>query len=587
MVAKLISFIILTALACAENPATQPDFRLAPNPCRELRGIDNSKPVQAKQGIVVSTNELASRVGVEIMKKGGNAVDAAIAVAFALAVTHPAAGNLGGGGFMMVRLKDGKTLAIDYREVAPAAAHRDVYLDRSANLKNGDGGSLIGYRASGVPGTVRGMELALRKYGSGKLSWSQLIEPARRLAANGFIVNAKLAASLRDHKGHLSRYSEGRRIYFKGEQTLRAGELFRQADLSRTLRRLQLNGPDEMYTGQTARAIAKSMKDNKGLISAADLRAYSAKEREPVRGSYRGFEIVSMPPPSSGGAILIEMLNVLEGYDLTKLDWGSADRHHLLAETMRRAFADRAEHFGDPDFVKVPLLRLMDKKYAAELRAKIDLAKATPSEEVSAGGFVANESEETTHFAVVDKDGNAVANTYTLNNSYGSGVVIDGTGILMNNEMDDFAVQPGKPNLNGLTQGEKNAVAPRKRPLSSMAPSFVMRKDGSLWFTVGSPGGPTIINTLLQVITNVVDYEMNIQQAIDAPRIHHQWLPDAIRYEPFGLSGDTRNILLARGQKFSEPSYMGDTQGIMIESGTNVRLGATDPRISDGLAIGY
>jgi len=575
--ARISSMLVVLFLFLADLPVRTFSFA---NPTER-------QPIRAQHAMVASTSENASRVGVEIMRRGGNAVDAAIAVAFALAVVHPAAGNLGGGGFMMVRLKDGRTVAIDYREAAPAAAHRDVYLDARGNLKNGEGGSLIGYRAPGVPGTVRGLELALKKYGSGRLSWSQLIEPAYQLAANGFVVNARLAGSLREHKDHLSRYSGARRIYFKGEQTLREGELFRQADLARTLQRLQLNGPDEMYGGQTARAIAKSMKDNKGLISAADLRTYFAKEREAVRGLYRGFEIVSMPPPSSGGAILIEMLNVLEGYDLTKFDWGSADRHHLLAETMRRAFADRAEHFGDADFVKVPLLRLIDKKYAAELRKKIDLTKATPSEHVRADGFVANESEETTHFAVVDKEGNAVANTYTLNNSYGSGVVIEGTGILMNNEMDDFAVQPGKPNLNGLTQGEKNAIAPRKRPLSSMAPTFVLRKDGSLWFTVGSPGGPTIINTLLQVIINVVDYEMNIQQAIDAPRIHHQWLPDAIRYEPFGLSGDTRNILLARGQKFSEPSYMGDAQGIVIESGTNIRLGATDPRLSDGLAVGY
>ena len=546
------------------------------------------EPVRARHGIVASTNEVASRVGVDIMKRGGNAVDAAIAVAFALAVTHPAAGNLGGGGFMMIRLKNGKTTAIDYREMAPAAAHRNVYLDKNGNVIKGEGGSIVGYRAPGVPGTVRGMELALKKYGSGKLSWAQLVEPARRLATNGFRVTHSLSRSLRANDDYLSQYAETKRIYLNNGKFYNEGDLFVQTDLGATFARLQQRGPNEFYEGQTARLIVDDLKRNNGLITLADMRGYIAKEREPVRGMYRGYEIVSMPPPSSGGAVLIEMLNILEGYDLKKVDWASSDRYHLMTESMRRAFADRAEYMGDTDFVKVPIAGLIDKKYAAQLRNTIHPERASTSEQVKAGRPVGYESDETTHFTVVDSEGNAVANTYTLNNSYGSAVVAKGTGVLMNDEMDDFAAKPGTPNLYGLIQGERNAVAPRKRPLSAMTPTFVLRKDGSLWFTVGSPGGPTIINTAFCVITNVIDYGMNIQQAIDAPRIHHQWLPDELVYEPFGLSGDTQRALTARGHKLiDKPRYLGDCEGIMIEEKTGIRLGATDPRRSDGPAVGY
>jgi gamma-glutamyltranspeptidase/glutathione hydrolase len=559
------------------------------------------EPVRARHGVVASTNEVASKVGVDIMKRGGNAVDAAIAVAFALAVTHPAAGNLGGGGFMMIRLKNGRTTAIDYREMAPAAATRNVYLDKNGNVIQGEGGSIEGYRAAGVPGTVRGMELALKKYGSGKLSWAQLVEPARGLAANGFTVTRSLARSLRtrreiargdevieeDHY-YLAKYPETKRIYLNNGNFYNEGDIFRQPDLAATFARLQRGGPNEFYEGQTARMIAADMKRNNGLMTLDDLRGYVAKEREPLRGNYRGYEIVSMPPPSSGGAVLIEMLNILEGYDLKKIDWASSDRYHLMTEAMRRAFADRAEYMGDTDFVKVPIAGLVDKKYAAQLRSTINNERASSSEQVKAGKPLGYESEETTHFTVVDSEGNAVANTYTLNNSYGSAVVAKGTGIIMNDEMDDFAAKPGTPNLYGLIQGERNAVAPRKRPLSAMTPTFVLRKDGSLWFTVGSPGGPTIINTVLDVITNVIDYNMNIQQAIDAPRIHHQWLPDELVYEPYGLSGDTLKALQARGHKLiKKPRYLGDCEGIMIEEKTGIRLGATDPRRSDGLAVGY
>ncbi len=545
------------------------------------------EPVRARNGIVASTNEIASRVGVDILKRGGNAVDAAIAVAFALAVTHPAAGNLGGGGFMMIRLRNGRTTAIDYREMAPAAATRNIYLDKNGKVIEGEGGSIEGYRAAGVPGTVRGMELALKKYGSGKLTWTQLIEPARRLAANGFMVNYALARSLRGSRDYLSKYAETKRIYLNNGKFYNEGEIFVQPELAATFWRLQKLGANEFYEGQTARLIVEDAKRHKGLITAEDMHGYVPKEREPLRGNYRGYEIVSMPPPSSGGAVLLEMLNILEGYDFKKMDWASSDRYHLMTEAMRRAFADRAEYMGDTDFVKVPIAGLIDKKYAAQLRNTIDSERASSSEQVRAGKPVGYESDETTHFTVVDAEGNAVSNTYTLNNSYGSAVVAKGTGVIMNDEMDDFAAKPGTPNLYGLIQGERNSVAPHKRPLSAMTPTFVLRKDGSLWFTVGSPGGPTIINTVLDVITNVIDYGMNIQQAIDAPRIHHQWLPDELVAEPYGLSGDTQKALLARGHKLAKPRYLGDCEGIMIEEKTGMRLGATDPRRSDGLAVGY
>ena len=545
------------------------------------------EPVRGKHGMIASTNELASNVGVAIMKRGGNAVDAAIAVAFMLAVTHPAAGNLGGGGFMMIRLKDGRTTAIDYREMAPAAAHRDVYLDKNGKLIEGEGGSLVGYRAAGVPGTVRGMELALKKYGSGKLTWAQLIEPARWHAANGITVTYSLARSLRSSKDYLSTYPETKRIYLNGGTLHKEGALFRQPELAATFARLQRFGPNEFYEGETARLIAADMKRNNGLMTLDDLRGYVAKERSPLRGKYRDHEIISMPPPSSGGAVLLEMLNILEGFDLRKLEPSSSDRYHLMAEAMRRAFADRAEYMGDTDFVKVPVAGLIDKSYAKTLRSTIKTDRASTSAEVRAGRPAGYESEDTTHFAVVDAEGNAVANTYTLNDSYGSSATVKGAGILLNNEMDDFAAKPGTPNMYGLIQGERNAVAPRKRPLSAMTPTIVLRKDGTLWFTIGSPGGPTIINTVLCVITNVIDYDMNIQQAIDAPRIHHQWLPDELTGEPYGLSGDTQRALTARGHALAKQRVLGDAEGIMIEEKTGVRLGATDPRRSDGQAVGY
>ncbi len=581
---RSLSAVLLLALVLASAPNVS---RL-----RVLRQAvaASRQPVRAPHGMVASTSRIASEVGVDILKRGGNAVDAAIAVAFAEAVTHPAAGNIGGGGFMMIRLKNGKSTAIDYREMAPAAANRNVYLDKNGELIKGEGSSIVGYRAAGVPGTVRGMELALKKYGSGKLTWAQLIEPARKLAFDGFPLSYGYARALRSEENSklLGLYDESRRIYLKDGKFYNEGEYLRQTDLAATLTRLQQKGPNEFYEGLTAQLITDDMKSHNGLITMADMHNYVAKEREPLHSTYRGYEIISMPPPSSGGAVLIEMLNILEGYDLKPLGWSSSDRYHLMTEAMRRAFADRAEYMGDTDFVKVPVTGMINKQYAATLRQTISNDHASTSAQVRAGKPMGYESEETTHFTVVDAEGNAVANTYTLNGGFGSGVTAKGTGILLNNEMDDFAAKPGTPNLFGLIQGENNAVAARKRPLSAMTPTFVLRKDGTLWFAVGSPGGPTIINTVLQVITNIIDYDMNIQQAIDAPRIHHQWLPDEIAYEPLGLSADTKRALEARGhQLVNKPRYMGDAEGIMIEEKTGVRLGANDPRGADSAAVGY
>ncbi|MFN2455004.1 MAG: gamma-glutamyltransferase [Pyrinomonadaceae bacterium] len=577
-----LAFILapLAPLHCGSNSAPPSLFSAA------VRAASR-EPVRAQHGMVASTSRIASEVGRDVMKQGGNAVDAAIATAFALAVTYPAAGNLGGGGFMMIRLRNGTTTAIDYREMAPASATRNIYLDRKGDLIKGEGSSTVGYRAAGVPGTVRGMELALKKYGSGKLTWAQLIEPARRLAADGFTLRNSLARGLRGDRELLGKYEDSRRIFLNNGKFYGEGDTLRQPELASTLARLQRGGAREFYEGETARLIAADMKRHNGLMTLEDLKNYVAKERVPLRGSYRGYEIISMPPPSSGGAVLLEMLNILEGYDLAKMNPFSSEKDHLVIEAMRRAFADRAEYMGDTDFVKVPVSGLIDKAYAANLRAGINAEHASTSAEVRAGKPTGYESEETTHFTIVDAQGNAVSNTYTLNGGFGSGVTAKGTGVLLNNEMDDFAAKPGVPNAYGLIQGERNAVAPHKRPLSAMTPTFVMRKDGTLWFAVGSPGGPTIINTVLQVISNIVDYNMNIQQAIDAPRIHHQWLPDEIVYEPYGLSGDTVRALQSRGHKLTErPRNMGDAHGIMIEEKTGVRLGASDSR-NDGAPAGY
>jgi gamma-glutamyltranspeptidase/glutathione hydrolase len=545
------------------------------------------EPVRAAHAMVASTDRTASQIGLDILKRGGNAVDAAVAVAFVLAVIYPSAGNLGGGGFMMVRRNVGAATAIDYRETAPAAAKRDMFVGPDGKLIQGEDSSLQGYRAAGVPGTVAGMALALNKFGSGKLSLAELIEPARKMAAEGFVVTHRTAKLLEDHEKLLGPFPDSRRIFLRDGKFFREGERLRQPELAATLGRLQKKGAREFYEGETAHLISEDMRSHGGLITLDDLREYAAKERVPLRGNYRGYEIITMPPPSAGGAVLIEMLNILEGFDLKKLHPFSADRYHLLVEAMRRGYADRAEYFGDADFVSVPIAGMIDKGYAERQRATIKLDRATPSSEIGGGKPAGYESNETTHFTVVDAAGNAVANTYTLNGWFGSGVVARGTGVLLNNEMDDFTSKPGAPNLYGAIQSERNAIAPKKRPLSSMTPTFVARPDGNLFFTIGSPGGTTITNTVMQVIANIIDHGMNIQEAIDAPHIHHQWLPDEIVEEPLGLSPETRRALEARGHYFApEPRNMSDLQGIMIESQTKTRLGGSDSR-NDGVAIGY
>jgi len=545
------------------------------------------EPVRARHGMVASTERIASQIGVDVMKRGGNAVDAAVAVAFALAVVYPSAGNLGGGGFMMIRRNDGTATAIDYRETAPAAATRDMYVGPDGELLKGESSSILGYRASGVPGTVAGMAFALKKYGSGKLTWSELIEPARRLAVDGFVVTHRTEKRLEDYQAILSRFADSRRVFLREGKLYREGEILRQPELAATLGRLQKKGPREFYEGKTARLIAEDMQHNGGLITRQDLRDYTPKERVPLRGSYRGYGIISMPPPSSGGAVLIEMLNILEGFDLQKLHPFSSEYYHLLVEAMRRAYADRAKYMGDTDFSSIPIEGLIEKAYAQRQRSTINPQRASSSSEIGAGKPTGYESTETTHFTIVDAAGNAVSNTYTLNLWFGSGVVAKGTGVLLNNEMDDFASKPGEPNSYGAIQSERNAVAPQKRPLSSMTPTFVLRPDGTLYFAIGAKGGTTITNTVLQIISNVIDHGMNMQEAIDSPHIHHQWLPDEILDEPLGLSADTRRALEARGHRFAtKPNYMGNAQGIMIEEKTGMRLGASDAR-EDGAAVGY
>lgn len=540
------------------------------------------EPARGRHGMVASSDEYASQVGVEILQRGGNAVDAAVAVGFALAVTHPAAGNLGGGGFMLIRLADGRTVAIDYREVAPAGAHRDLYLDKDGKII--EDASLLGYRAAGVPGTVAGLHLALEKYGT--LKWADVLEPARKLAADGFVVSPALAESLK-RADALAQFPESKRIFLRDGKHYEKDEIFRQPELAETLARLQKEGPREFYEGRTARLIAEDMKNNDGLITLDDLKAYRPAVREPLRGTYRGHEIITMPPPSSGGVALLEMLNVLEQYNLTALGHDSPEKCHLLIEAMRRAFADRAEFLGDPDFVKIPVVGLTSKSYAAQLAKGIDLRRATPSAQLRHGAPAAYESPQTTHFSVVDAAGNAVANTYTLNTGYGSCVTVRGAGFLLNNEMDDFTSKPGSPNVFGLIQGERNAIAPRKRPLSSMTPTIVL-KDGKLFLVIGTPGGPTIINTVLQTLVNVVDHGMNVRQAIEAPRFHHQWLPDTVAYEASGLPDAARAALESKGHVLGpKPRILGDAQGIMVDPKTGMRYGASDPRGGFGKAVGY
>jgi gamma-glutamyltranspeptidase / glutathione hydrolase len=554
-------------------------------PCMEE--ASTRQPLHAKNGMVACTREAASRIGVDILKKGGNAVDAAVAVALALAVAWPRAGNIGGGGFMIVRSADGSSEVIDYRETAPAAASHDMYLDSRGDVVPDL--SIYGYLASGVPGTVAGLELAWQRHG--KLPWKELVEPARKLAADGVVIDSVSQETLKYNSGHLSKYPETNRIFLRNGNLYAEGEMMRQPDLAATLQRIQVRGAREFYEGETARLIAKDMQANGGLITAEDLKNYKPVIREPLRGTYRGYELITAPPPSSAGIALLEMFNILELQDVKALGYHSADHIHLVIESMKRAFADRAGLLGDPDFVKVPLDRLVSKEYARELRNGIDMRKATPSSDLTRKADPDKESNDTTHFSIVDREGNIVSNTFTLNGSFGSCVTIPGTGILMNNEMDDFTSKPGVPNLYGLLQSEKNAIQPKKRPLSAMAPTIVL-KDGKPYLLVGTPGGPTIISTVLQVSMNVIDFGMNLQQAVDEPRFHHQWMPDVIFVDPFGISPDTRSILEQRGHKFSkkyfydDTDYFGDAEAILIDPETGVYYGASDTRLA-GYPAGY
>jgi gamma-glutamyltranspeptidase/glutathione hydrolase len=547
------------------------------------------EPVRARKAMVASTSEIASRIGADVMKRGGNAVDAAVAVGFALSVTWPSAGNLGGGGFMLIRKADGSAEAIDFRERAPLAATRDMYLDAQGNVVPKM--STDGYRAVGVPGTVAGLMLAHKRHG--RLKWQELVEPARRAAAEGFEVSYHLSRSLAYQTTieKMAPWSESRRIYQRNGKYYELGETFVQPELAATLARIKKN-PRDFYEGETARRIVADMKANGGILTMEDLRTYEPTIRTPLRGTYRGHEILTMPPPSSGGIALIEMLNMLEPMDVVSMGWHSSKHVHTVVEVMRRAFADRATYLGDADFVTVPVSGLTSRAYA-QFRAKDITDRATPSGEVRGGGPAGYESPETTHYSIIDPEGNVVSTTYTLNDSYGSGVTAKGTGVLLNNEMDDFTSKVGVANDYGLIQGEANAIAPKKRPLSSMTPVIVLR-DGNPFFVAGSPGGPTIINTVLQVIMNVVDFGMNIQQAVSAPRFHHQWQPDHIFWERFDLDGDTRAALEARGHRFRplagmeklEAGDIGDAHAVMIDPKTGTRLGAADPR-RGGAAVGY
>jgi gamma-glutamyltranspeptidase/glutathione hydrolase len=534
---------------------------------------------------------------VEILRAGGNAVDAAVATGLALAVVYPVAGNLGGGGFMVVHLADGHDTVIDYRETAPAGAGRDMYLDPHGNTIKGAGSSTVGWSASGVPGTVAGFALAWRKYGSGKVSWAGVIAPALRLAREGHTISQGTAKSLENKAALLAQFPASKAIFLRDGRGWHAGDHWVQSDLAATLERLAAQGPADFYTGETSRLIAAAMHAHHGGITAADLAAYRALERAPLRGRYRGCDIVTMPPPSSGGICLLQMLAMLEPHDVAALGQNSAAKDHLFAAVMQRAFRDRAEYMGDPAFVRVPVARLLDPAYLRQRMADFSPDRATPAAAIQPGlgAFVPSapphESMETTQFSVVDAAGNAVSNTYTLNGAFGSGVTIPGTGVLMNNEMDDFTSKPGTPNMFGLIQGEANAIAPGKRPLSSMTPTLVF-KNGRLLLATGSPGGPTIINTVLQIISNVIDFNLPVSQAVEAPRIHNQWMPDVLTYERYGMSVDTADRLRAIGYTLKERdsyegAYQGDGETVMIDPLTHLRLGAADPRKPDSRAIGY
>ncbi|HET9410158.1 MAG TPA: gamma-glutamyltransferase [Candidatus Sulfotelmatobacter sp.] len=565
-----------------------------------LAASASTHPTHAQHAIVVSVHELASRAGSDIMQAGGNAVDAAVATGFALAVVHPAAGNLGGGGFMLVRMADGTSHFIDYREKAPGAAKPDMYLDAQGNVV--EDASVIGYKAIAVPGSVAGLVYGEQKYG--KLGLKRVMAPAIRLAREGYTLNWEEAGDFHDH--YLSQFPESRRIFQRDGTYYKPGEVFRQPELAHTLERIA-EKPDDFYHGAMARELAAAIQKGGGLITEEDLAKYEVKEREPVRGTYRGYEVISAPPPSSGGTVLIESLNILEGYDLAKLGERSAQSMHLILEAFRRAFFDRAEFLGDPDFAKIPVAQLIDKKYAAAWRDSIEPKRASISKDLKRPASfneldkVAasrpqptewHEGQHTTHYSVVDAEGNAVAVTTTINDWFGSRVTAEGLGFLLNDEMDDFSAKPGVPNSDGLIQGTANAIGPGKRPLSSMTPTIVAH-NGKAVLVLGSPGSSKIISTVANVLMGVVDYGMNIQESVNAPRFHNQWLPDVVYVEKW-FSPDTVNSLRQMGYTVqiglhdgSEVApYWSDGECIAIDESTGERLGAPDGR-HNGKAVGY
>jgi gamma-glutamyltranspeptidase/glutathione hydrolase len=537
------------------------------------------EPVYARHAMVVTQEEHATDVGLEVLRGRGNAVDAAVAIGFALAVTHPAAGNIGGGGFMLIRMADGRASFIDFRETAPAKAARDMYLDSHGDPTDG---SIVGWRSCGIPGTVRGLELAHQKYGT--QPWAQLLQPAIDLAMNGFAVSHWQMESWKDSSSLLSQFAESKRIFLKDGAYYGWRENFRQPELARTLQRIAEFGSKDFYDGQTAHLIAEAMQKNSGLITLTDLHHYRAVERKPLEGDYKGYHIITSPPPSSGGVGILQMLAMLDGTGYEKTGAGSAESYHYLAEVMRRFYADRNQYLGDPDFVNNPLPSLLAPAYIKSRRSSIDPAHATPGEQISPGISALNEGVNTTHYNVVDEHGNIAAVTYTLNASYGSGVTIPGGGFLMNDEMDDFTSKPGTPNMFGLVQGERNAIAPGKRPLSSMTPTILV-KDGNPFLVLGAPGGSTIISAVLQVIVNMVDFGMNAQDAVAFPRIHDQLKPDRLDFE-HGVSPDTLAILKRMGYAIDDahPAALARVEAIAISDGW--LQGAHDPR-GPGKAAGY
>jgi len=530
--------------------------------------------------MVVAGDTLAADIGLKILQNGGNAVDAAVAIGFAMAVTYPYAGNLGGGGFMLVRFADGRSTFIDFRERAPGKASRDMYLDAQGNPTRD---SIEGWRSAGVPGTVRGFEMVQRKYGKAK--WETLVEPAVQLAAKGFPVTYAFAESLKGSR-NLSRDPESKRIFLKSGANYGIGETFAQPDLARTLERIAKLGSADFYEGETAKMLARAMAKNGGLITLEDLKNYAAVERAALTGKYRDYGVITAPPPSSGGIGILQMMGMLEGSGYEKSGAGSAATIHYMAEVMRRFYADRSQYLGDPAFFKVPLTGLLDPAYIQKRRTSIDLQHATPSQEIRPGGPAGAESAETTHYNVVDAEGNAVAVTYTLNGGFGNGIAVPGAGFLLNNEMDDFSAKPGAPNMFGLLTGESNAIQPGKRPVSSMSPTILTR-GGKLFMVAGGPGGSRIPTAVLQVILDVIDFGMNAQDAVDAPRFHHQWMPDRLSLER-GFSPDTIALLKARGHEIDEDSGSGSVAAVVeaIVNDGGWLQGAADGR-RPGKAAGY